>query len=243
MLLGVLGGLGPLATVYFMDLLVKMTDAESDQNHIPTLVMNDSDIPDRTDYILGKNCESPLPKLEEDAKMLEKCGCDYIVIPCNTAHYFYDEVQEQVHVPIINILEETVKYAYKRNPNIKSIGIMATDGTLKTGSYKKYLDKYGLKQITLSPENNESLMNIIYNQVKAGKKVDMVEFMRLVVELIRDGSDVVILGCTELSIINHNNSLTSHMDYIVDSMDVLAEASIRMCGKHVKENYKACVDL
>jgi aspartate racemase len=234
MKLGVLGGLGPLATVYFMDLLVKMTDAECDQNHIPTMVLNDSEIPDRTQYILGADGESPLPKMKEDAELLEKCGCDYVVIPCNTAHYFYEEVQRDIHVPIINILDETIKYAKGRGIDVKNIGVLATEGTLKSGSYKKYIEKYGLNEITLNEADSRSLMNIIYNQVKAGEKVDIVEFMRLVTELIRAGSDVVVLGCTELSIINRDYHLTKTMNYIIDSMEVLAKASIVKCGKKLK---------
>ena len=234
MKLGVLGGLGPLATVYFMDLLVKMTDAECDQNHIPTMVLNDSEIPDRTQYILGEDGESPLPKMKEDAQLLEKCGCDYVVIPCNTAHYFYEEVQRDIHVPIINILDETIKYAKGRGIDVKNIGVLATEGTLKSGSYKKYIEKYGLNEITLNEADSRSLMNIIYNQVKAGEKVDIVEFMRLVTELIRAGSDVVVLGCTELSIINRDYHLTKTMNYIIDSMEVLAKASIVKCGKKLK---------
>ena len=234
MKLGVLGGLGPLATVYFMDLLVKMTDAECDQNHIPTMILNDSEIPDRTQYILGEEGENPLPKMKEDAELLEKCGCDYVVIPCNTAHYFYDEVQRDIHVPIINILDETIKYAKGRGIDVKNIGVLATEGTLKSGSYKKYIEKYGLNEITLNESDSKSLMNIIYNQIKAGEKVDIVEFMRLVTELIRAGSDVVVLGCTELSIINRDYHLTKTMNYIIDSMEVLAKASIVKCGKKLK---------
>ena len=234
MRLGVLGGLGPLATAYFMDLLVKMTDAQCDQNHIPTVLLNDSEIPDRTNYILGKDNSSPLPKMKEDAELLEKCGCDLVVIPCNTAHYFYDEVQSKVSIPIINILDETIKFAKEKNASIKNVGVLATDGTIKSGSYKKYIEKYGMNEITLNEEDSKSLMNIIYNQVKAGTKVDIVEFMRLVTELIRLGSDVVVLGCTELSIINRDYNITKTMNYIVDSMEVLARTSILKCGKKLK---------
>ena len=234
MLLGVLGGLGPLATVYFMDLLVKMTDANKDQEHIPALVMNDAEIPDRTAYILGNSDESPLPKMKEDASLLERCGCDYIVIPCNTAHYFYDEVQSAVQVPIINILDETVRYAAAQGPDIHKVGVLATEGTIESGSYKKYIEKYGLEEVRPDEHDTESLMNIIYDQVKAGREVDMMEFNRIIMNLAKRGSDVVVLGCTELSIINRDYGLTKTNRYIVDSMEVLARASIEKCGKKVR---------
>lgn len=235
MLLGVLGGLGPLATVYFMDLLVKMTEASCDQEHIPTLVLNDAEIPDRTQYILGQSSHSPLPKMKKNAELLQNCGCDYIVIPCNTAHYFYDEVQKAVNIPIINILDETVKYCVDRNPDIKKVGVLATEGTTKSASYKKYIEKYGLEEVIPSQEDSVCLMNIIYNQVKAGRQVNITEFMRIIWNMVRAGSDVIILGCTELSIINRDNRLTKNYHNIVDSMEVLARSSILKCGKNVKE--------
>ncbi len=234
MLLGVLGGLGPLATVYFMDLLVKMTDADKDQEHIPTLVMNDAEIPDRTAFILGESNDSPLPKMKENARLLEKCGCNYIVIPCNTAHYFYDEVQSEVKVPIINILDETIKYARSEVRDIKKVGVLATEGTLESGSYKKYIEKYGLSEVVPEKEDAEALMQIIYGQVKAGKPVDIVTFNRIITNLAKRGSDVVVLGCTELSIINRDYELTKNNRFIVDSMEILARASIEKCGKKVR---------
>ena len=99
--LGVLGGLGPQATVIFTDMVVRYTEAGRDQDHIPMIILNDSEIPDRTAFILGTSDESPLPKMIEDAKFLEKAGCDMIVIPCNTAHFFYDEVEKNVSIPIM----------------------------------------------------------------------------------------------------------------------------------------------
>ena len=96
-ILGVLGGVGPLATIYFADLVVKMTDAKTDQEHIAMVILNHSSIPDRTDYILDKTKPNPLPVMIKDAKLLEDDNCDFIVIPCNTAHYFYDEIQNRIN--------------------------------------------------------------------------------------------------------------------------------------------------
>ena len=93
--LGILGGIGPLASVYFADLVVNMTDAEKDQEHLPLFMYNDVYIPDRTDFILGKSDTNPLPFIIEGIHVLEKVGCDYAAMTCNTAHYFYDEIQEK----------------------------------------------------------------------------------------------------------------------------------------------------
>lgn len=230
--LGVLGGVGPLATIYFADLVVKMTDAKTDQEHIAMVILNHSSIPDRTEYIMDKSKPNPLPVMVNDAKMLEEDSCDYIVIPCNTAHYFYDEIQKSVSIPIINILEETVKYCEKTIPDIKRIGVLATDGTIKSMAYQNIIEKHGLECIVPSQEDQQSVMNIIYNQVKAGKEVDIFEFHRIIGDLKKLGCDAVILGCTELSIIKKDFEI--NREDIVDSMECLARSSILACGKKLK---------
>ncbi|MGL5694388.1 MAG: aspartate/glutamate racemase family protein, partial [Peptostreptococcaceae bacterium] len=99
---GVMGGLGPMATVYFYDMVVRLTDAKCDQDHIDMVIANRATTPDRTDYIIGKNPNSPVPVLKEDAKRLEAFGSDFLVITCNTAHYFYDEISKNVNIPVLN---------------------------------------------------------------------------------------------------------------------------------------------
>jgi aspartate racemase len=233
--LGVLGGLGPQATVYFSDMIVRYTEASRDQEHIPMIILNDTEIPDRTAFILGTSEESPLPKMISDAKLLEEAGCSMIVIPCNTAHFFYDEVEKNVSIPIINIIDETVRYCVESTPWIKTIGLLATDGTVKSGAYKKYTDKYNLELITPDDEDRQKLMNIIYNQVKAGHSADILEFSRIISNMKRRGADVVVLGCTELSIINREYGLTERDPEIIDSMEVLVIRSIERCGKKLAD--------
>ena len=230
--LGVLGGVGPLATIYFADLIIKMTEAKTDQEHIPMVILNHASIPDRTDYILDKTKPNPLPVMIADAVKLQNDGCDYIVIPCNTAHYFFDEIQKSVQIPLINILEETVSYAQRTVPNIRKIGILATEGTIASGAYQSVIEKHGLSFCLPSDEGQKSLMDIIYNQVKAGEKVNIFEFLRIIGELKKMGSDAVILGCTELSVIKKDFDLNK--PDIIDSMECLAKASILACGKTLK---------
>ena len=111
---GVIGGVGPMATVYYMQRVIEMTKAGCDQEHINMLVFNDCDIPDRTAFITEKSPDNPLPVMVEDAKRLEAAGCEFVVIPCNTAHYFYDRLNETISVPILNMVEETVLEAKAR---------------------------------------------------------------------------------------------------------------------------------
>ena len=230
--LGILGGVGPLATIYFEDLIIKMTDAKSDQEHIPMLVYNHAQIPDRTAYILDDSQPNPLPVMERDAQMLERCGCDYIVIPCNTAHYFYEDIKHCVNIPVINILDETVRYCQTTIPELHSIGVLATEGTIRSKAYQNIIESYNLQCILPTEEELATLMTIIYDQVKAGKQVDIYAFQRIIHGLKARGADAVVLGCTELSIIKKDFNIDRYD--VVDSMECLARASILACGKTIK---------
>lgn len=229
--LGILGGLGPLATVYFMDLIVKMTEAKKDQDHISMIVLNHAAIPDRTDFILDNTKPNPLPMMIDDAKKLQAAGSDYVVMPCNTAHFFYEQIQHNITIPMLNIIEETVKYA-RDEKGVKKLGILATKGTVSAGSYQRMCEKYGIEGAVPSLHDEQSLMNIIYNQVKAGKEVNITEFIKIIENMKADGCDAVTLGCTELSVINKDFALCR--DDVIDSLEVLAKRSIELCGKKVK---------
>lgn len=233
--LGILGGIGPLASVYFADLLVNMTQAEKDQEHIPFYLYNDVFIPDRTDYILGKNSVNPLPELINGIKKLESVGCDYIAVTCNTAHYFYDEMRENSQATVLNIIEEAVDYACKRIGNIKKIGVLATDGTIQSGIYEKVITRRSVEFAAPCPESQKEIMNIIYNQVKAGKQVDIDSFTGIINEMRNEGCDAIILGCTELSVINKAYALSIENADIVDAMEALVIKCITVFDKKVKE--------
>ncbi len=232
--LGVLGGVGPLASVYFADLIVNMTDAATDQEHIPLVMYNDNLIPDRTAYILGMSRVNPFDRMLEDINKLADFGANYAVITCNTAHYFYDELSAKANIPIVNMIEETVSSAIRNHPHAKRIGVLATDGTVQSGVYKKEIEKHGLTCITPSHENQEVVMDIIYSQVKAGKEADLKALLSVIAELRREGCEVIILGCTELSVINRKHDLSLHSGDITDAMEELAKKCIFLCGKPLK---------
>lgn len=231
--LGVLGGLGPLATVYFMDMVVKLTDAKRDQEHISMVVLNHPSIPDRTDYILDNSMPDPLPVMIADAKRLEGAGSDFIVIPCNTAHYFYEQIQDNISIPMLNIIEETVDYAAGSVPGLKKIGVLATEGTLRAGSYQRACEKYGIEFARPDEQDEKTLMRLIYDGVKAGEKIDLDAFFGVIDNMKNEGCDAVILGCTELSVIHWDNKI-NRAD-VIDSMQTLARASILRCGRKIKE--------
>ena len=218
---GVLGGMGPKATVYFDDLIIENTPATKDQEHINMIVSVHSSIPDRTDYILGKSSVSPLPFLIHDAKMLEKAGCDFLVLTCNTSHYFYDDIVKEINIPLLNMPKETCDII-NANKKIKKVGIMATSGTIKSKVYERYLKK----EVYIPDEElNCEVMDLIYNKVKKGISVSKKEFYQVVNKFFDKDCDIVIMGCTELSVIVRDNDLYSD-NRIIDAMKVLVDKTI-----------------
>lgn len=231
--LGVIGGLGPIATSHFMELIIKMTDANIDQDHINMIIYSRPDIPDRTEYILDNQKPNPLPDIIKVGQILDSQDVDFIAVPCITAHYFYEVLEKEINTPIINIVTETADYLYKNQ--VKRVGIMATDGTVSTGLFQKALSEKGLEAVLPSAKNQKNVMSLIYDCVKADKPVDMAVFNEVKEELVSSGCESIILGCTELSLIKRDYNIGSGF---IDAMEVLAQQSILKCGACVKEKYK-----
>ena len=226
---GVIGGVGPMATVYYMQRVIEMTKAGCDQDHINMLVFNDCDIPDRTAFITEQSPDNPLPVMVEDAKRLEAAGCAFVVIPCNTAHYFYDELQQAVKIPVVNIVEETIRYAKERIADLQCVGIMATTGTIVTGTYQKYAQQAGLDAIVPDEDGQAALMHMIYDGVKAGQPVAREDFDAVANALRARGAQCLFLGCTELSVLKRDLPIDD--PDVLDSIDVLASETVRRSGK------------
>lgn len=235
---GVIGGVGPMATVYYMQRVIEMTKAGCDQEHINMLVFNDCDIPDRTAFITEKSPDNPLPVMVEDAKRLEAAGCEFVVIPCNTAHYFYDKLEQAVEIPVVNIVEETIRYAKARVQDLSCVGIMATTGTIVTGTYQKYAERAGLSFAVPDEDEQDLLMQIIYDGVKAGKSVPRADFDRVANHLRAKGAQCLILGCTELSVLKRD--LPINDPDVLDSIDVLASETVRRSGKPFTDECLLC---
>lgn len=230
--LGVIGGLGPMATTHFMELVIRMTDASMDQENVDMIVYNFPSIPDRTGYILGSNLKSPLPGLLWVGRSLARQGVDCIAIPCITAHFFYEELAEEIRVPILNGINETVKHL-KEN-GVTRAGIMATDGTIISGLFSQALLSVGITPVLPSRQRQADVMHLIYNNIKAGQSVEMERFQAVQQELRQRGAEVIILGCTELSLIKRDHTIGPGF---LDSMEVLARQAVLRCGKTVKKEY------
>ncbi len=225
-LLGILGGLGPMSSVYFYEMLTEHTEAVCDQDHLNIVISSHASTPDRTAYILGNSDKNPLDTMIEDVKRLEKYGAEIIAIPCNTAHYFYNELKKTAGIPILNIIEETVDVAYRSGT--ECIGVLATDGTVRTESYQKVCAEHGIRCEVPAEKEQAWLMDIIYNDIKSGRGANMKKFSEICRSLEARGCQRLVLGCTELSLIKRDEGLG---EIFLDSLEALAHRTILACKK------------
>ena len=195
--IGVIGGMGPLSTALFMKLVVCNTKATKDQQNIPLVIINDTLIPDRTDYILNNSNKNPVLYIKKDISDLEKLKCTDLVILCNTAHNFYDDLTNYTNMNIINMIDIVLRKC--KDKGFKKIGLIATLGTINSGVYQKY-NKYNLEIINPSLELQEKIHSWIYF-VKQNKNIPKIEFMNMLNYFYELGCDGIISGCTEISVV------------------------------------------
>ncbi|MFZ5969827.1 MAG: aspartate/glutamate racemase family protein [Bacillota bacterium] len=228
--LGIIGGMGPLATVKLFEKIVTLTDARSDQEHIRILIDNNTFIPDRTSYLVGIG-EDPREQLIDSAKKLESAGADFLVMPCNTAHYFYNDILQQINIPFLHMIEETANIILEKYPGIEKVGLLATVGTCKTGVYADVFQKKGIQVLQPSEEHQQYVTDLIYG-IKENRKVNIDHFYTAVNALNSAGCQVCILGCTELSVAY---DLFHLKGTYVDALDVISRKAIEFAGKRVLE--------
>lgn len=227
-ILGIIGGVGPLATMLLGEMIVSRTSAKSDQEHVNMVITNNSSIPDRTTYILDRSKANPVPVMISDGLKLKSIGAQVIAVPCNTAHTFYEEIQSGVGLPVVHMISETAKRA--ASEGAKKVGILATTGTLTSCVYQLACKNVGVQPIVPDEETQKLVMSVIYDDVKAGRPVDFLKWQKILTTMTDLGCDRVILGCTELSIVKRDLQLD---DYYIDSLMVLAESSIKACGFNI----------
>ena len=225
--IGIIGGMGAMASQLFYKMVTEHTSAEKDQDHIQLILFSDAGMPDRTGAILSGELDEVRERLLRDARLLENAGCDALCVTCNTAHFFVDLIKDDVKVPFIHMIEETAKKMAEAFPG-GTIGVMATDGTQKTGLYQKALEKYGLKSFKPDEDVQKLVMHEIYDCVKAGKPCDKAAWAKIEKAYKKAGCDAVLLACTELSVIKADEKLG---DWFVDPMMVLCEKVIEFSDK------------
>ena len=201
-----------------------------DQEHLDTIILGHASMPDRTAAILSKDpqrIQETAQKLLSDAKTLETLGADCIAVTCNTAHYFVDQIADQISIPFIHMIRETAKAAAAACPGEK-VGILATDGTIRTELYQKALAAENVIPCVLDAEGQSLVMHEIYDCVKPGKPVDEAAWQIIDEKLHAMGCKCALLACTELSVIKADKQLN---DFYMDPMEVMADRCLAFFGK------------
>jgi aspartate racemase len=225
-ILGVLGGMGPLASAQFMLRLTLLTPAARDQEHIPAVLWSDPRVPDRT---RGKRAggADPLPWLLHGIEGLKRAGCGAIAIPCNTAHGWYDEMQRAAGVPILHIVEAAAADLRRIGISSGTIGVMGTQATLDMRLYQERLGSLGWDCIIPSQVQMDRLVSPAIARVKANRVAEAYEPLARVVNALADrGAAAIVLGCTEIPLGIQAGPMEALHAPVVDTIDALARASI-----------------
>lgn len=232
--IGILGGMGPEATAYFFTLIIKNTKAETDQEHIPVVIYSHPEVPERTDAVLGKG-PSPLPYLLEGVRVLKEAGADFIVMPCVTAHHFYNEIMASVRFPFLNLVDETFLYAMRKVPEMKRVGVISSTGTLKSRLFHEAFAREGVEIVEPTDEEQEQVMEAIFGKegIKAGytsgKCREIIH--NTARALIRRGAEAVIAGCTEVPLVLKEGDIDVPL---IEPLQILAEVSIQKAGYELR---------
>lgn len=227
-MIGILGGMGPLATVDFLRKLVERTPAARDQEHVPLIIYSVPQIPDRTAGILGDG-ESPLPAMRAGLRLLERSGARAIAIPCNTAHYWYDELARECGVPLLHIADSA---CVTLGSDVANVGLLATAGTLAAGFYQRRLATHGYRCLTNQPDEIAGWVMPGIGLVKAGDvRGGGAMLQRALAALFERGAQHVILGCTEtppaLELV-----APAQMSRCIDATAALADACIQWSARN-----------
>jgi len=224
-IIGILGGMGPEATADLYMRIIRATPVEKDQDHIRVIIDSNAKIPDRTPAILGTG-PSPLPLMLETGLNLQRAGADFIIMPCNTAHYFHDRLQEGLGIPVLHMIRLSAEDTRRSHPEVGEAGLLATDGTLASRLYHTSYGDQGIEIVAPSEESQRDVMKAIYRHIKRGSlKAGGKLLHRVAHELMDAGAEAVICGCTEVSLVLHDGDLTVP---VVDPLQVLAEKAVEL---------------
>jgi aspartate racemase len=225
--IGVLGGMGPAATVDLLDRIVKATPARRDQDHIPVVMVSNPAVPDRSEAIL--HCgDDPRPVMIAGLHQLAGMGADFAVIACNTAHYFLDDLRDESEIPILDMIGETAQAIRRDHPQLERVGILATSGTLAVKLYQRALLSEGLSPVEPTEAEITQMMDAIYGKdgIKTAGVTESAhrQLREVGQKLIEQGAQALILGCTEIPLALKDGDLPVPL---IASNQILAEAAVR----------------
>lgn len=224
-MVGIFGGMGPEATANLYAEIVRLTPAKEDQDHLPTVIYSRPQVPDRTKCIESGSREI-VPYIQEGVRRLERMGASLIAIPCNTVHYYHADMQKAVRVPVLNMITEAVDAVEKQHPQCKIVGLLASNGTVRSKLYEKAFEARGIRVVYPEAACQQTcVMNAVYSIKAGGDKRRQADLLaRAAADVTRKGAQVIVLGCTEIPLA-FDSSRTRLP--VVNATEVLALAAIR----------------
>lgn len=228
----VIGGMGTMATESYIRLLNQRTPAKKDQDYLNYIVVNHATVPDRTNYILDHSQPSFLPALLEDIQQQSTLNPKFMVIICNTAHYFYEDLQSATEIPLLNMPHIAIQTLVEKFPKAKKVGLIATKGTLADGIYQHEIESAGLEVTTGTPHIQDEVMELIYDDIKEHEgEVDATLYHHILDEMQNEmDADVIVLGCTELSLAQEK--APDHHYRVIDAQSIIVDKSIELAQKY-----------
>ncbi len=227
--IGILGGMGPEATVDCFDKIIKNTPAASDQDHLRVVIDSNPKVPDRTEAIIGDG-ESPVPVLVAGCQALERAGADFIIIPCVSAHIFLADVLPQIELPILSIFDAVAEAIMRDYSEIKTVGLMGTTGTVSGGHFQERLKQDGIRTVVPDDKMQSTVMDAVYDIKNSEARRNRDEIKRELVAVADsltaqkpEGAQGVIAGCTEIPLVLRQEYLS--VPYF-DTLTILARAAI-----------------
>jgi aspartate racemase len=229
--IGILGGMGPEATLKLFGKIIANTPAAKDQEHLRVVIDSNPKVPDRTAAILGGGA-SPVPAMQAGIAALKRAGADFVVIPCVSAHYFLDELQRETGLPILSMFDVTAEHIRQYHPPIRRVGMLATTGTLQGGRFRDTLQRSGIETLAPLEADQERVMAAIY-EIKGApgaRSRDAIgaEIRAIAGRLIQRGAQGVVAGCTEIPLVLNPGDLPAP---VFDTLLLLARAAIAAAGR------------
>jgi aspartate racemase len=229
--IGILGGMGPEATLELFHRIILNTPAEGDRDHLHVVIVSNPKVPDRTAAILAGG-ESPVPAMAAGIKALARAGADFVVIPCVSAHYFIEELRRESALPILSMFDVTVGYIRRQRLMMNMVGLLGTTGTIRGGRFSEHLAASGIYTLTPAPADQERIMAAIY-AIKAGARGEerariRKEVTEIALKLVMQGAHGIIAGCTEIPLVLACEDLPVPL---LDTLQILARSAIATAGR------------
>lgn len=223
----ILGGMGTKATESFVRILNQRTPAHNDQEYLNYVMFNHATVPDRTAYILNQESESPLPFLLDDIEKQNLLQPEFIVLTCNTAHYFLEQLQAATDIPLLHMPRLAVEEVAKQHQAGEKIAVLATEGTMTAKVYQAELEAKGFEVLVPNQKIQDKINHLIYHDVKEQDYINSELYLEILSAVFEKyGCQNAILGCTELSLVQE---LTPQVPYpVIDAQSILADRTIEL---------------